>query len=371
MNSDVTDRLPNSMYDWSRELEPYRRQDNRRVIVELLITFIPFVALWVVSSWAYLSGLLWLSLLIAVPAAGFLVRLFMIQHDCGHGSFVSPKWLGDWIGRTIGVLTMTPYGYWKKTHAVHHATCGNLDRRGMGDVRTLTILEYTALPVLQRLAYRFYRHPIVLFGLGPAYLFLIQHRLPLGLMSTGWSPWISTLGTNFSIAVLAAVLVWWLGPDTLAFVHLPIILLAASAGVWLFYVQHQFEYTSWARQGEWNYATAALHGSSYYVLPRAAQWLTANIGIHHVHHLCSRVPYYQLPKVMDALPALRDVGRISFWDSLRSVRLTLWDEDEKKLVCFAAASSLTARSPGPAQQWNDEKGETTCNIATRSGIRSS
>lgn len=355
MNIERVDRLPQTMHAWSRELEPYRSHDDRRVIVELLITFIPFVALWIASSWAYSSGLLWLSLLIALPAAGFLVRLFMIQHDCGHGSFVSAKWIGDWIGRTIGVLTMTPYGYWKKTHAAHHATCGNLDRRGMGDVRTLTIAEYNGLSALQRLAYRFYRHPVILFGLGPAYLFLVQYRVPVGLMRNGWSPWLSTLGTNLSIAALVSLLVWQLGADAFVFVHLPIILLAASAGVWLFYVQHQFEYTSWARQEKWSYATAALHGSSYYDLPRAAQWLTANIGIHHVHHLCSRVPYYQLPKVLNAVPALRDVGRISLLDSLRGVRLALWDEKEKKLVSFAAASSRTAQSTRAAPECIDQE----------------
>jgi len=355
MKPNVIDRLPKSMHAWSRELEPYRRPDARRVIVELLVTFAPFIALWIASWWAYSSGMVWLSLLIAVPAAGFLVRLFMIQHDCGHGSFVSRKWIGDWIGRTIGVLTMTPYGYWKKTHSAHHATCGNLDRRGMGDVRTLTVVEYNSLPRLQRLAYRAYRHPCVLFGLGPAYLFLLQYRVPLGLMRTGWSPWISTLGTNLSIAALAGGLIWWVGPAAFAVVHLPIILLAASAGVWLFYVQHQFEYTSWARQKQWNYATAALHGSSYYDLPRVMQWMTANIGIHHVHHLCSRVPYYQLPKVLHAVPALREVGRISLLDSLRGVRLTLWDENEMKLVPFAAASSPTARSRQANQQPNGQE----------------
>ena len=183
-----------------------------------------------------------------MPAAGFLVRLFMIQHDCGHGAFFRHRRANDWVGRVIGVLTLTPYDFWRRTHALHHASSGNLDRRGIGDVDTLTVREYLALSRWGRLRYRLYRHPLVMFGIGPAYLFMLQHRLPVGLMRQGWRPWLSTMATNLAIAVIVATLIWLIGVKPFLLVHLPIMLLAASVGVWLFYVQHQFEQTTWARQ---------------------------------------------------------------------------------------------------------------------------
>ena len=194
----------------------------------------------------------WLCLLLAVPAAGFLVRLFMIQHDCGHGAFFHRRCTNDWVGRVIGVLTLTPYDFWRRTHAVHHATSGNLDRRGIGDIDTLTVREYLALSSWDRLRYRIYRHPAVMFGLGPAYLFIVQHRLPVGLMRSGWQPWLSTMATNVAIAAVVATMIWLVGVGPFLLVHLPIMLLAASVGVWLFYVQHQFENTVWAHDGTWN-----------------------------------------------------------------------------------------------------------------------
>ena len=203
-------------------------------------------ALWLLT-WLGLYFGYWISLLLVVPAAGFLVRLFMIQHDCGHGSFFRSKWLNDWIGRVLGVLTFTPYDFWRHTHAVHHASSGNLGRRGMGDIDTLTVAEYLALSWWGRLRYRLYRHPLVMFGLGPIYMFVLQHRLPVGLMRDGWRPWLSTMLTNLAIAVIAAVLIFFIGIKAFLLVHLPIMLLAAAAGVWLFYVQHQFEDTVWAR----------------------------------------------------------------------------------------------------------------------------
>jgi acyl-lipid omega-6 desaturase (Delta-12 desaturase) len=350
---DMTRPLPESMYDWGRTLEPYRRHDDGRGAIELIITFVPFAAFWVASWAAYSYGLPWLSLLLAVPGGAFLVRLFMIQHDCGHGSFVSNKRMGDWIGRIIGVLTLTPYDVWKRTHAVHHATCGNLDRRGIGDITTLTVREYGSLSPFRRFAYRVYRHPLVLFGLGPSYLFFIQQRLPVGLMSSGWRPWLSTQGTNLAIAAVAAGFVWWMGAGAFLFVHVPIVIFGATAGVWLFYVQHQFERTSWEHSDRWSYAHAALHGSSYYALPPALHWLTANIGVHHVHHLCSRVPYYKLSSVVRDYPQLREIGRLGLGESFRAVRLTLWDEDRLKLVSFADASDR--RTANAATPFNDQQ----------------
>ncbi|CAN0476528.1 unnamed protein product, partial [Phaeothamnion confervicola] len=209
----------------------------------------------------------------------------MIQHDCGHGSFFRHRLLNDWTGRVLGVLTCTPYDFWRRSHAIHHASAGNLERRGIGDIDTLTVKEYLALSRWGRLKYRMYRHPAVMFGIGPAYMFIIQHRLPVGFMRAGWGPWLSTQATNAAAALIAGLLIWQIGLGAFLLVHLPVTILAATMGVWLFYVQHQFEHTVWEDNKTWNLHEVALHGSSYYVLPGVLRWFTANIGIHNVHHL--------------------------------------------------------------------------------------
>jgi omega-6 fatty acid desaturase (delta-12 desaturase) len=319
---------------WTQILGRYRKPNHARSIAELAITALPLVALWTAAWFAFSLGHSWASFLIAVPAAGFLVRLFMIQHDCGHSAFFSYRWANDWVGRVIGVLTLTPYDFWRRTHAIHHATSGNLDRRGIGDVDTLTVCEYRARSRWGRLKYRLYRHPLVMFGIGPVYQFFLKQRLPIGLMRGGWQPWVSTMATNIAIALIAATLVWLIGIKAFLVVHLPIMLLAATAGMWLFYVQHQFERTTWERDGEWNLHDAALHGSSYYDLPAFLRWFTANIGMHHVHHLCSRIPYYRLPCVLRDHPELRDVGRLTLLESFCCIHLVLWDETQHRLVSF-------------------------------------
>jgi omega-6 fatty acid desaturase (delta-12 desaturase) len=321
---------------WTQILARYRRPSTGRGIVEIAITIVPLAVLWALI-WATLDLGYWISLLLAVPAAGFLVRLFMIQHDCGHGSFFRHRLANDWVGRVIGVLTLTPYHFWQRTHAMHHATSGNLDRRGLGDIDTLTVREYRALSFWRRLRYRLYRNPAVMFGIGPAYLFVVRHRLPIGLMRGGWRPWLSTMTTNFAIALIVAALIWLIGVKAFLLVHLPIMLLAASAGVWLFFVQHQFERTTWASDGDWNLHEAALHGSSHYDLPAVLHWFTANIGLHHVHHLCSRIPYYRLPRTLRDHPELRNVSRLTLWQSFGCVRLALWDETRQRLVWFRDA----------------------------------
>jgi acyl-lipid omega-6 desaturase (Delta-12 desaturase) len=305
------------------------------------------VVLWILT-WATLGVGYWLSLLVAVPAAGFLVRLFMIQHDCGHGSFFRHRLTNAWVGRVIGVLTLTPYDFWRRTHAIHHATSGNLERRGIGDIDTLTVREYLALSWWRRLLYRVYRHPIVMFGVGPAFVFLLQFRLPVGLMRGGWHPWLSTMATNAAIALVAVTVMWFVGVGPFFLVHLPITILAASIGVWLFYVQHQFEDTFWAEGGAWNMQEAALRGSSHYELPGVLRWFTANIGVHHVHHLCSRIPYYRLPRVLKDHPELRGMGRITLWQSLGCVRLALWDESRRRLISFRELRRGQATVPAGA-----------------------
>jgi omega-6 fatty acid desaturase (delta-12 desaturase) len=236
--------------DWTQFLARYRQPSPVRSIIELVITAGPLVLLWFLM-WTTLDLGYWVCLLLAVPAAGFLVRLFMIQHDCGHGAFFHHRLANDSVGRVIGVLTLTPYDYWRRTHAIHHSTSGNLDRRGIGDVDTLTVHEYLALSRWRRLCYCVYRHPIVMFGLGPSFLFIVQHRLPFGLMRAGWQPWLSSMGTNVAIATLVAIMIWLIGLIPFLLVHLPIMFLAASIGVWLFYVQHQFEDTAWVRDSDW------------------------------------------------------------------------------------------------------------------------
>jgi omega-6 fatty acid desaturase (delta-12 desaturase) len=324
---------------WSRILNRYREPHDGRSIVEIAITFVPLAALWALTWTALYFGQYWLSLLLAVPAAGFLVRLFMIQHDCGHGSFFRHRAANDWTGRVIGVLTLTPYDFWRRSHAIHHASSGHLDRRGIGDIDTLTVSEYRARSPLGQLCYRVYRHPLVMFAIGPAYLFLLQHRLPVGFMRGGWAPWLSTMATNLAIATIVAVLIFFIGIKAFLLVQLPIILLAASAGVWLFYVQHQFEETRWDRDPQWDRHEAALHGSSHYDLPVVLRWFTANIGMHHVHHLCSGIPYYRLPRALRDHPEMKGIGRLTLIESLHCVRLVLWDEQARRLISFREARS--------------------------------
>jgi len=314
----------------------YREPDSARGVLELAITAVPLLAIWALAWNAFDNGY-WLGLVLEVPAAGLLVRLFMIQHDCGHGSFFRSRVVNDWVGRAIGVLTLTPYDYWRHNHARHHASSGNLDHRGLGDIDTLTVREFLAQSRWRRTLYRLYRHPLVMFGVGPSYLFILKHRLPVGMMLGGWKPWLSTMGTNAAIAVLVVAMIRLVGFGPFLLVHLPIIVLAASIGVWLFYVQHQFEDTYWSHDKEWSFHEAALHGSSHYHLPGVLRWFTANIGIHHIHHLSSRIPCYRLPDVLRDHPQLAGVGRMTLLQSLRSVPLVLWDEERLQLVSFAEA----------------------------------
>lgn len=323
----------------TQDLARYRQPNHGRSIVEILITAIPLILLWL-AMWRALDIGYGLYLLLAVPTAGFLVRLFMIQHDCGHGAFFRHRGANDWVGRVIGVFTLTPYDFWRRSHAVHHASSGNLDRRGIGDVDTLTVNEYLSLSRWGRLRYRLYRHPLIMFGLGPAYLFVLQYRLPVGLMRASWQPWLSTMATNLGIALLAAVTIWAVGIRAFLLVEIPIMLIAASLGVWLFYVQHQFEDTFWARNRAWNLHEAALYGSSHYDLPIVLRWFTANIGVHHVHHLCSRIPFYRLPLILRRHPELTNIGRLTLPQSLACVRLVLWDETAHRLISFRKLRTL-------------------------------
>jgi omega-6 fatty acid desaturase (delta-12 desaturase) len=321
---------------WTRILARYRDPDPMRSVFELLITAVPFFLIWALM----LFGLrydFWLCLILAIPAAGFVVRLFMIQHDCGHGSFFRSRQANDMVGRAIGVLTLTPYGYWRRTHAIHHATSGNLDGRGKGDVPVLTVAEYLGLPRWRRVAYRLARNPLILLSLGPIYIFLLKHRLPVEMMDGGKEVWISAMSTNLAIAGVVVGMSMLVGLQMFLLIQIPIALLASSIGVWLFYVQHQFEDTYWARQENWKFHAGAMHGSTHYDLPGPLRWFTANIGVHHVHHLASRIPSYRLSEVLKDHPQLRDVGRLTLRQSLACFRLALWDEEKQRLVRFRDA----------------------------------
>lgn len=319
-----------------RTLSRYRTPNRARSVLELALTAIPFFILWALA-WAAISAGHLSGLVLTVPAAAFLIRLFMIQHDCAHRSFFHSRQANDWTGRIIGVLTLTPHDFWGYTHARHHASSGNLDRPRIGEIDTLTLREYQSLSRGQRLRYRLYRHPLVLFGLGPAYLFLLDYRMPFGFMRAGRMPWVSTMATNVAIAAVVTTMTWLVGAGTFLLVQLPITLMAAAVGVWLFYVQHQFEDTYWERAADWKFDRAALYGSSHYDLPPVLRWFSANIGVHHVHHLCSRIPSYRLPEVLRDHPELRYIGRLTLRQSIRSVNLALWDEDQRRLVSYREA----------------------------------
>ena len=328
---------------WTKILARYREPSRVRSVTELVITIVPLVLLWILI-WAALDFGYWFGLLLAVAAAGLLVRLFMIQHDCGHGAFFRHRLANDWVGRVLGVLTLTPYDFWRRTHAIHHASSGNLDQRGIGDIDTLTVREYLALSRWGRLRYRLYRHPIVMFGIGPAYLFILQHRLPVGLMRRGWQPWLSTMATNAAIAAVIGTLIWFIGIGSFLLVHLPIMLLAASVGVWLFYVQHQFEDAYWETGEGWDYADAALKGSSYLKLPKVLQFFSGNIGLHHVHHLSAKIPNYNLQRAHDENPIFHDVPVLSVADGLRSVRLKVIDPESGRLLSWTEVRAFRLRS---------------------------
>jgi acyl-lipid omega-6 desaturase (Delta-12 desaturase) len=318
---------------------PFVTPDLRRSIVQLTVTGGGFTLSWA-SAYAALGVSYILTLALTVPAAAFLVRLFMIQHDCGHGSYFRSRRARNAVGFVIGVLTLTPYQYWRRTHAHHHAHSGDLDLRGFGDVNTLTVREYRELAPRGRLAYRVYRNPLTLLLIGPVFHFVIKHRYPWEVPRDWKQAWASIWWTNACIAGVLLMAAFTVGLVPFLMVQVPVTLMAGAAGILLFYVQHQFEATYWHRNPDWDYFTAAIFGSSHLVLPPPLQWLTASIGIHHVHHLSSRIPNYRLQECLDANPELQEGTRISLRDSARLFRLTLWDEESRRMVSFRELKAL-------------------------------
>ena len=308
--------------------------DLKRSLFQVITTATPFVALLVIMAMAS-DGRYWLTLLLAIPTAGLLVRLFIIQHDCGHGSFFKSRAANDLLGRVLCVLTLTPYGNWKQGHAIHHAANGNLDRRGRGDVDTLTVAEYQALGPLKRFGYRLYRSPFVMVLLGAPINFILLQRLPTGRAFRERDARRSIMSLNLVLVVAFGLPMAFIGVVPVLATYLPVMVIASWIGNWLFYVQHQFEDTYWDQERDWDFHTAALSGSSYFKLPPILQWFSGNIGLHHVHHLCSRIPNYRLQAFLDTAPELQLIEkRISLRESLKCWRLTLWDEQRRLLVGF-------------------------------------
>lgn len=321
-------------------LRVFRGAENLTSTVQLTLTLLLFVGMWLVM-WYSLSGPSWLTMLLALPTSGLAVRLFILQHDCGHGALFSSARINNLVGTLLGALTLTPYQCWRRQHATHHASNCQLDHRGVGDIDTMTVAEYNAATPWQRFKYRLYRNPLVLFGIGPIFHFAILQRFTYSLPKSWVKERRSVHLTNVMILALVAGMVWLFGWEALYKIHLPVLALSASIGVFLFYVQHQFDPAHWRRDEDWDYYRAAIEGSSFLDLPWPIRWFTANIGYHHIHHLDSRIPYYALPKCTDVHPDLKLAKRETLWSSLRCVNLKLWDEEAQRLVSFGEARRRT------------------------------
>jgi omega-6 fatty acid desaturase (delta-12 desaturase) len=330
---------------WREDLAPYAEPHMGRSLRELATSVLPYLGLSVVM-YECLSISYLLVLAIAIPTAGFLVRTFILFHDCTHGSLLRSKRANAWLGTVLGLFVYAPFLRWRHDHAIHHATSGDLDRRGGGDVHTLTVAEYHELPPRSRLAYRLFRNPLVMFGIGPIAALLVGPRL----VAKDARPRMrrSVIGTNIALAAFVGAMCWLIGWEDFLLVQGPTVMLAGSAGIWLFYVQHQFEDAYWEGSGEWSYADAALRGSSYLKLPKILQFFSGNIGLHHVHHLNARIPNYNLQRAHDENAIFHGVPTLSFMDGMRAVRLKLWDERTGRMVSFAEARAPHASASAGA-----------------------
>jgi len=324
--------------EWRAVVARYQGSDVSRSIMQMVTTLLPLAAMLYVMSLS-LALPYWITLLLALPTAGLLVRTFIIMHDCAHGSFFPSRRANEIVGFITGVFTLTAFSAWRHSHALHHASSGDLDRRGHGDVDTITVSEYLALSRGARFKYRLFRNPFVLFGIGPIF-FMIDNRIPRSL-SLKDKEIRSIWWTNLAIVLLTAASMAWVGWRAAVLVYVPAMYIAAAAGIWLFYVQHQFEDAYWKDHGEWDYATSAIRGSSYFKLPAVLQWFTGNIGLHHVHHLGPRIPNYKLERCHTENPLFHQVTVLTLRQSLATMRLALWDEESQRLVGYSDIRGLS------------------------------
>ncbi|MBD3226469.1 MAG: fatty acid desaturase [Caldithrix sp.] len=316
-----------------KSLAQYSKPSPAKANGQIINTFIPYIIVWALMITSVKLGLAyWLILVLAIPAAALLIRIFIIFHDCCHLSFFSSRRANRILGFISGILTFTPYNKWRRAHIMHHATSGNLDKRGTGDVWTLTLQEYETASTIKRWGYRLFRNPFILFGIMPSLNFFIGQRLPS--KNDHKNDRINLIFSNISLVAFIAVLSWLIGFSTYLMIQLPIMLMAATAGVWLFYVQHQFEGVYWARDEEWDPLKAALQGSSYYKLPRMLQWFSGNIGLHHIHHLNSRIPNYNLQWCYNESELMQSVKPITIRQSFNSLKMKIWDEQRSELIGF-------------------------------------
>lgn len=334
MSADATETSSAlTIHSLRKQLSPYAKPNTRQATLQLITTFIPYLACWALLVYMLdqkypLGGIVFLLIL----ASLFLVRIFILFHDCAHGSFFTSLQANKVLGYLFGILTFTPFAFWQRNHLIHHGTYADLDHRGVGDIWTLTVEEYKAASRMRQLGYRLYRNPLIFLGIGPGYSFLIAQRF--------MHSWVGTQERNSAaITNLGIIGIVWLasltmGLKTYLLIQLPILLIAGAIGVWLFYVQHQFEGVYWARHEEWDPLKAALQGSSYYKLPKVLQWFTSNIGLHHVHHVLPRIPNYKLQQCYDDSPIMQHVAPLPISKSLKSIKLNLWDEHQQKLVSF-------------------------------------
>ncbi len=333
--------------NFAARCEPYKGSDLTRSLIQLFTTVALFIAAGALLLYSVENNLWLVYAVTVIPAGGLLVRLFIIQHDCGHGSFFKKKYWNDFTGRVVSLFTFTPYGFWRRTHNLHHAGSGNLGRRGYGGIETLTVAEYKALPPGKSFMYRFYRNPFFLLIIGTPLFLLICQRFPLtepfffpelhgGKLRDAWQ---SVLGLNAAIFIFYGAAMYFTGVLPLIIAYVPVLVIASWVGGWLFFIQHQFEDTLWNHREDWTFEEAAVYGSSYYDLHPVLRWFTGNIGVHHIHHLCAMIPNYRLQECLAGNPEFQTINRITFKESLKCARLALWDEGQKRLVSFREAMS--------------------------------
>jgi acyl-lipid omega-6 desaturase (Delta-12 desaturase) len=327
---------------WRESVARHEQPSLRHSLVDIATSVLPYLVL-TVSMYLCLNVSVWITLALAVPAAGFLLRTFIVFHDCAHGSFLPTKRANLWLGRLTGLLVFQPFGNWRHNHAVHHGTAGDLDRRGTGDVPTLTVEEYVSRPWRQRLGYRLFRNPLVMFGIGPIWSLMIGPRIWSNKMRPRQRR--SVIVTNLALAIVIGAIVWLAGLEAWLLVQMPIAVLAGTMGVFLFYVQHQFEDVYWKSSEHWSYADAALQGSSYLKLPKLFQFFSGNIGLHHVHHLSAKIPNYNLQCAHDENPIFHDVPVLSVRDGLRSIRLKVIDPKSGRLLTWSQVKALAQAPP--------------------------